>query len=165
MKNGMILMLQKISVKLRKTAKYIVVFMVLCFILGLFRISAITTYIPFTGRYFDIEADEVEEFVIQHYGDYIHFDSSEDIEMMCNHLNSMRYRCCLLFIEMIAKGGGPEYWLWVDLKDGTSHRISLGNYSISLDNSVGAWILYYPPEDISFITDLWTQRSGDIVYN
>lgn len=79
------------------------------------RYSSYSTYVPFSGRFFDIDSGQVEAIRIKNGTTGYMMDLEEDTELqeMTGYLNELRYYSWLPNIP-IGKTG-YTYWIWLDL--------------------------------------------------
>ena len=99
------------------------------------RYSGHTTYVPFTGRVFNINCEELEAVRFQsgNTGQYIYFRSDDEIKEVTDFLNAFRYRVWVPSLPPIAGWG---YRVTLFFYDGTSVSYFFNSFSICVN---GVW--------------------------
>ena len=135
--------------KTKTTPRWLKVLLVIFLILFLhtffYRMSPFTTYIPFTGRLWSMNAGDMESIELRS----IHLDyeecvitDPEALEELCDLLNSFRYSVILPEFLLPDYGGGDNHAIFTDGKTGKEEFITFSErYVIFRD------IRFYPRND------------------
>ena len=102
--------------------RWIVLLTVVCLLLGVFvvtRYSTHTTYVPFSGRIFDIAPDEVQRIRVANSGAciFLEFETESELEEICQVLNNLRYQWW--FPDIPIPKGGWSCCVFLDTDNGT----------------------------------------------
>lgn len=94
-----------------------VIFLMVLFVTT--RYSTYTTYVPFTGRIFDIEPDEVRRIRVENGSSLVQveFTTQEELEEICKVLNNLRYT--RWFPDIPIPMGGWSRCVFLDTGNGT----------------------------------------------
>ncbi len=98
-------------VKLPKFLKAIIV--VILVLYSLFVITRLTgrflVYVPFSGRIFNIQENDLESLVIRHYGEEVVYSDPAEKQPVIDQLNTLRYSVWLPDPKLLLSSGGWEY--------------------------------------------------------
>jgi hypothetical protein len=98
--------------------KLVVVLIGIYLVFAITRYSRYTTYIPFAGRVFDLDSEEITGIQINRQGD-LYYVEGEEIQRVAEIFNAFRYKACVP-IPPIQNCG--DYRVFIDFDDGESIR-------------------------------------------
>ncbi|MBQ5953434.1 MAG: hypothetical protein IJL47_05285 [Lachnospiraceae bacterium] len=66
-------------------------------------------YVPFSGRIFNIQENDLESLVIRHYGEEVVYSDPAEKQPVIDQLNALRYSVWLPDPKLLLSSGGWEY--------------------------------------------------------